>query len=271
MKVKKLIEIRQQSNNFAKMLGIKDSTTHPQSFVGKYPMRDKRTGEWITGLTEEEEVTLGKRLKKDLSVNSEFWESLYILLVDRTNKVVFNLDNPLDEIKYKCALANKYFAPTKEDLKEEPYHGMDCYLYIYDPEADLKRENDLRNLRDEASSLIFAMQHQKEKMLYCLAKTGKMTNSLWSEGVFLKGLRTHLDGLVKKEGLEHFIKILKTPNLTLQVEYDCERAKGSHIKYINGMYVFGALQFGSKWDSVIEHFQKNEEDFALLQAEFAGV
>lgn len=268
---KKLIEIRQQSNNFAKMLGIKDVTTHPQSFVGKFPMRDKRTGEWITGLTDEEIETLGKRLKKDLTVNSDFWETLYILLVDRNNKVAFNLDNPMEYIKYKCALANKYFAPTKEDLKEEPYHGMDCYLYVYDPEGDLKRENELRSLRDEASSLILAMQHQKEKMLYCLAKTGKMTNSLWSEGVLLRGLRTHLDGLAKKEGLEQFVKILKTPNMTLQVEYTCERAKGKEIKYVNGMYVFGALTFGSKWESVIEHFTKNEEDFALLQAEFAGL
>lgn len=266
---KKVIEIRQSANKFAKMLGQKDFTTHPESYVGKYPKRNTN-GDWITGLSEDEAETYGKRLKKDLSINSEFWEDLYILLVNRTNKVLFNMDNPLDAVKFKCAIANKYIAPTLEDLKEEDYHKSDCYLYVYDEVGDFERESTLRELRQEAITLIFTMKNQKEKMLYILAKTGSMTNSEWTSGILHKGLSNHLEKITKKEQLTSFIELLKSDNLTLSIEYYVNKAKGKEIKIKDGIFYFGNITFGSRWDDVVKHFKKNEQDFELLVSEFAG-
>jgi len=270
----KIIQVKQKANLFARGLRqvdertgkLADFTTHPNSIRSYFP-RKGQNGDWITGLTDKEAEDLGKRLKKDLTPSSDFWESLEIKLVNRTSEVTFNLDNPLQFIQYKCAIANKFLAENLEQLKEPDFYVNDSFLYVYDPEGETKRENSLRELKDECTALIFNMRTQKEKMFYILAKTGAVVNESWTPGILYKNLSLHLEGLKKQEQLEMYKEILTTDNEKLQVEYLVKKAFGKEITFLNGQWVFGGNSLGSNKDNVIQAFIKKPDLFVLLQEE----
>ena len=186
----KIIRVKQKANGFAKGLSVdKDFTTHPNSIRIFYP-RLNSSGEWITGLTEKEAEEYGKKLRKDLSPTSEFWETLEIKLVNKTAEVVFNLANPLQFVTYKCAVAvgNDFLANNLEELKEPRFYSKDSFLYVHDPEGDVRRENVVRELRAECTALLFEMRTQKERMFYILAKTGSVVNESWTPGILYRNL-----------------------------------------------------------------------------------
>lgn len=273
---KQIVYIKQSSNLFAK--GLKQHTdsgeqltTHPNSFRFYFPRKNAK-GEWITGLTKEEAEHYGKILGEDLSPYSSFWENFLIQLILRREDIFFNLKNPLDYIKYKCSLANRFIAPSKDDLKEGLYHEEQCILYVDNPEEDLRKENEIAELKDEITSKIFLMKAQKEKMFLILAKTGKIVNETWGESLLYKMLRSYVEELgSNKEKLSELLKILDTDNYTLQVEYTVNKAltfsKKQIIKITNNQYVFGDKILGTKKSKVIEYFMKDEGMFQLLMEE----
>lgn len=270
----KIIQVKQKANLFAKGLNqidektgkLADFTTHPNSIRSYYP-RKSQNGEWITGLSEKETEEYGKRLRKDLTPSSEFWESLEMRLVNKTVEVTFNLDNPLQFIQYKCAIANKFLAENIEQLKEPAFYISDSFLYVYDPEGDIKRENGLRELKDECTAIIFNMRTQKERMFYILAKTGAVVNESWTPGILYKNLSLYLDGMKKTEQLENYKEILTTDNESLQIEYLVKKSFGKEITFMNGQWVFGGNSLGSSKDKVFETFTKKPDLFVLLQEE----
>lgn len=270
----KIIQVKQKPNQFAKSLNQTDAktgktvdfTTHPNSIRIFYPRRGQN-GDWVTGLSEKETEEYGKKLKKDLTATSDFWESLEMRLVNKMSEVTFNLDNPLQYIQYKCALANKFLAENVEQLKEPDFYLNDSFLYVYDPEGDVKRENVLRELRDECTALIFNMRTQKEKMFYILAKTGAVVNETWTPGILYRNLSLYLEGLKKAEQLEKYKEILTSDNEALQVEYLVNKAFGKQVTFMNGQWVFGGNSLGSSKDKVIDTFIKKPDLFILLQEE----
>lgn len=239
-----------------------DFTTHPNSIRVYSPSKNQK-GEWITGLTEEEEIRLGKILNKDLSVYSDYWKSLEIYLVNRTSLVTFNLSNPEQYIRYKCALANKFLAETKEQLKEPDYTKDNCFLYVYDPEGDAKRRSELQELRDECTSLIYATKGNKEKQMYLCAKLGMVVHTDYSSSFYYNMLTSHLNNLKKAEALTKFKDVLSTDNQTLFVEFTVNRQKNKAIKYQNEQWVFGNALIG-KTDKLYDFFIKDEDMFMLL-------
>lgn len=239
-----------------------DFTTHPNSIRVYSPQKNVR-GEWITGLTEEEETKFGKILNKDLSVHSDYWKSLEIYLVNRTSLVTFNLSNPEQYIRYKCALANKFLAETKEQLKEPEYTKDNCFLYVYDPEGDAKRRSELQELRDECTSLIYATKGNKEKQMYLCAKLGMVVHTDYTSSFYYNMLTSHLANLSKTEALTKFKNVLSTDNQTLFVEFTVNKQKNRAIKYQNEQWVFGNTIIG-KTDKLYDFFIKDEDMFMLL-------
>lgn len=68
--------------------GAKDALT---AFYDKYGAR-------ITGLTKEDEETLGKEFKKDLSPSSSFWDDFKITMTSK--ELILNTEKPEDLLKY---------------------------------------------------------------------------------------------------------------------------------------------------------------------------
>lgn len=274
---KSIVFIKQTHSSFSR--GVIKQTTdtgdvfalHPNSFRFYYP-RKNRKGQWITGLTEDETKKYSDILGIDLNPYSSFWETYRMVLISGRTEITFNLNNPEEYIKYKCALANKYIAEKRDDLMEGIYHEEGCFLYVDDPEGDLRKENELAELKDEITSKIFLMKNQKEKMFLILSKTGKIVNESWNEGLLYKMLRSHVEECNNnKEKLQHFLDILEIDNYTLQVEYNVNKALTSNkkqvIKIVNGQYIFGDKVLGSNKAKAIEYFMKNEDMFQLLLEE----
>jgi hypothetical protein len=215
-----LVEIRQRANSFTRQLkSDQDFTMHPKSFKMFSPRKNQITDEWITGLTKEEEVKFGEKLRKDLSPTSDYWRDLSIMLVNGKTPITFNLNNTEQLIRYKCAVANDEIAESKDQLDDPEYKINDCFLYVYDPIGDVERESLLEVIKDEITALILRMRLQKEKSMLVCAKMNIPFNEEYTATQFYQMLKTKLKSLVKMEHLEKFKEVLESPMDSLHVEY----------------------------------------------------
>ena len=260
----KVIEVKQKANLFARSLNNdKDFTTHPSSFR-RYSPRKNTNGEWVTGLTVEEAIEYGNKIKKDLSPNSDYWETIDILLVDGMKSITFNMNNIEQAIRYKCAIGNKFLAETKEQLNDPEYKVNDSFLYVYDPIGDVERENVLQEIKDETTSLIHAMKSQKEKMMCICAKLNIPFNDTYTAPLFYQMLSRHKSNLKKMEHLEKLRDVLQTPQDILHIEYEVNKNMGKAITMINTQWTFANKVIGNTKAKVLEFFLKNEDMFFLL-------
>lgn len=99
------------------------------------PLYDE-TGTIVTGLTTEDEKRLGEALKKDLTVNSDYWHDYKIIMTDR-DKTLY-IDTPEGELAYKFILAHKKVANSELDRFNWPY--ADYMIYNEEGEAKVKNE-----------------------------------------------------------------------------------------------------------------------------------
>lgn len=82
-----------------------------------------QAGVLVTGLTSEQEERLGKILKRDLSIYSDFWNDYGIVMTERD--LILDTDNPEDEVRY--ALLSHHFAVKKSKTDKNPYAKYEIY------------------------------------------------------------------------------------------------------------------------------------------------
>lgn len=78
--------------------------------IGTYLLRN---GSLYTGLKIEDEERLSKRLRIDLSPNSDFWTTFYIKVGSKD--IVLNIDDPIEELKYLFLKSHKNIASSLRD------------------------------------------------------------------------------------------------------------------------------------------------------------
>lgn len=94
------------------------------------------TGSIVTGLTDEQAVTLGAKIKKDLSPSSTFWRDFAIIMTEKEKE--FNLDNPEHEVAYYLMLAHMRVANSETERHNWP--AADYIIYNEESEAKAKNE-----------------------------------------------------------------------------------------------------------------------------------
>jgi len=146
------------------------------------------------------------------------------------------------------------------------YKINDTFLYVYDPIAEIEKENLLQEVKDETTSLIYNMRTQKEKMMLICAKLNLSFNEEYSAGMFYKILKAYQESLKKPEHFQKLKEVLTTPNDILHVEYTVTKQleHNKSIKVVNGQWVFNNKVVGSTKSEIIKYFLKHEDMFMLL-------
>lgn len=106
------------------------------TYLGSY---FTRSGRLYTGLTDEKEQDLSKKLGFDLSAGSPFWETFFIRL--DSNDLILRLDDPFDELRYLFLKGHKRVASSLSDNKP----GADYVLINKETEAnDVNKKNKIK-------------------------------------------------------------------------------------------------------------------------------
>ena len=99
-----------------------------------------------TGLTKEDEVRLGEKLKKDLTATSEFWHDFRIVMIGEKEKT-FNTVSPIQELEVLFLKSHKRIAKS---LLEK--NAMADY-YIVDERAEAQETNNKSSVKIKANRL----------------------------------------------------------------------------------------------------------------------
>lgn len=119
----------------------KDSFARPITIE---PLVSLRTGQYSTGLTEEEQKALEEKTGFDLSpifINEKshpFWDSktAQVKLEHKTN--VFNTDRPIDEIKVKILKASDLIANSMKEYEEGKFPNALFVIFDEKEEVEVK-------------------------------------------------------------------------------------------------------------------------------------
>jgi hypothetical protein len=190
------------------------------------------------------------------------------MLVNGKTPITFNLNHTEQLIRYKCAVANKEIAESKDQLDDPDYKVNDCFLYVYDPIGDVERESVLEIIKDEITGLISGMRLQKEKSMLVCAKMNIPFNEEYTATQFYQMLKAKLKSLKRIEHLEQFKSVLQLPMDSLHVEYLVNKEIGKSIKMVNTQWTFADKVLGNTKAKVIEYFIKDEGMFSLLSDEY---
>lgn len=224
----KVIEIRQIASSSAKTVradikgkeaGYGEFTAFPNSVRSFVPMR-KADSTFITGLTSAEETELGKILGQDLSPTSSFWETFRIYYAMPNGSMQWDLQKPIERLRYKVALANKLLAPDEETLRDDPdYIKLNVHYYVFDEDQQEAKVSALNEIKDEISALLHKSRNNREKLLYLCSGLNKFVTSGMKAESLYNLLHAEKEKLKKFEALERFRDFLKSTPERLQAIY----------------------------------------------------
>lgn len=224
-------------------------------------------GRFVTNLDEEaftvtsekfEEVkalreSLSKRIGKDLSGTSKFWEDFEIRILSDKPKV-FNTENPMDVVSLAVLIANRYVAPDKESANTVEY--KDAQYYAYTEEGEVSEEMSARKQRDKALGELLTISENKEKMLlYGQYLEGLKYTSKLTVDTLYKMLRAYIEDK-ELSNSKKFLQAIKEPVEKLQVKAIVDKALKQRLiaKTSIGnkqfVYQYGQVTIGSELEEV---------------------
>jgi len=75
----------------------------------------RANGRKYTGLSDEDEERLSKKLSLDLNPTSDFWNTFFIRMSDKP--LMLDISDPVDELKYLFLKSHKLIAPSLQEKK----------------------------------------------------------------------------------------------------------------------------------------------------------
>lgn len=253
-----MVEIKQYSPN-------NNLTLFPRS--GRwYMVRHKENGEFITGLSQEQEERLGKQIGENLSTTSPYWKD-YLMkfhLPDLTMKVD---DKTADgEIFLTVAQANRLLAPDLDTYLEDMKYKNNTIFYIHDVEKQEKVKFKFLSLKAETTKLVHDMRNDKDKMLFILYKLGRyVLSTLPTEGLY-NMMIAELEKRTKFHQMEEFKNVLSIKNEELQAYYYAKQAIKMNIIRFSGdtkMYTFQDKAIANNEEGVIKELSKKPNELTL--------
>jgi hypothetical protein len=147
----------------AKYIGAKEYATPKTGKDGKIITGVDENAFAIIASSEPEEVKkkqsqikkvreeLERQLNVDLTPSSDYWEKFFIVLEDERQ---LDEKNPLDNLHERFLLANRYVAPSRQAIEEDPEY-YNCLFYIHrDKEETAKRASGQRKVDKATAKLV---------------------------------------------------------------------------------------------------------------------
>ena len=186
---------------------------------------------------------LSKKLRKDLSPTSTFWDNFQVK-INTNSDLVLSRINPLDVIKYHVLIANGYVAPSKEQAGDTRYLAASYYCHNDEVEASKNVSN--RKLIDKAKAEITKIADNKE-MLYIIGSylEGTRYKKTMSPNTLYIMLSDYIEDKKNPENIQNFLNAAKLSVEDLQYKVTVETAiRKKIIKYKDGQYYRGGVNLG---------------------------
>lgn len=263
-----IYSIKQAPDDFASSLGLDnyDRSRMPGCF-DMYQAAKDATGRYITGLTPEEVQTLSTPAM-DLSDTSPYWEKFAVVIKSDENKIL-DSDKVLDYISYKLLVANKYVAPSKEDLDSYDFANASYYFYN-EPEEDARRITGMKK-KDSAKSVLLKMADDKEKMLlYGQYLEGIKYTERLKEATLYRMLSEYIDE--SEDNIKSFLDATSKSPHELQAKIIVDKAlkkkliRKSQVGKNKYVYQYGQVTLGSTIEDVYNNLINNTEFAPELEA-----
>lgn len=242
-----------------------------------------RDGKTLTGFDEnaidvisieddKEREKIQKQIKKDrkeletllgieLSVSSSFWDKFFVILTDE--EIVLDPSNPMDKVKEKFLVANRYVAPSEDAIyNDERYNN--CIFYMYREEEEMTKKVQKQKRKDKAKSKLFLLQEDNPNKLKTLAAYifGFNIQADMSPEKAYEKLTEYLevsDEKLQKTNIDQFLAAVDLTQDEMMVKLILDKAVRKRIiTQKSGIYRRGDKILGNSYEETISNLKSVE-------------
>lgn len=214
-----------------------------------------------------EREELEKLLGVDLAPNSDFWNNYFVILSDE--EITLDPSNAADRVKERFLVANRYVAPSEEDiLTDEDFQN--CIFYLYrDVEETSRRATKQKDI-DKAIAKLYTLQEDNPNKLKTIASYifGYNANTDVSVDHAYDKLSDFVktkDDKAQKANIKRFLEANDKTIEEMQTKLILDRAVSKGIvKARGGIYRRGDIILGNTYEETIENLASVEMANELL-------
>lgn len=229
-------------------------------------MEDGKAKKDLQSSIKKERENLERLLGVSLEPGSTYWNEYYITLDDE--EVDLDSSNPLDKVKERFLIANRYVAPSFEAIEnDEDYHNT--IFYIYREVEETTKSVEKTKLEDKAKAKLYLLQEENPNKLKLLASyiLGFAFNGDFNvESAYLK-LRDFIETVdknKKKINVKAFLDVVDKAPEELMTKIILDKAIKKHIiTSRKNIYRRGELLLGNSYDEALEYFMSVENSAEL--------
>jgi hypothetical protein len=211
-----------------------------------------RSGRIYTGLTKEDEVRLGEKLRIDLLPTSPFWSTFHIKL--GVKDLILDISDPYDELRYIFLRGHKRVADGLADKKPTANY------VIVNEESEAKEENKRNQLRRRALRELDKLSIGD--MRKCLRILGNKADEVSNEVV-----EQRLNNIVETNPLTFLEKWVD--NKTKETEFLVQDAVAKNVIRKNkNVYKYGTDIIGQSLEGTVSYLDNPANQdlrFAITQ------
>lgn len=230
-------------------------------------MEDVTEKKKIQAQIRKEREELEKLLGVELHPQSSFWDEFYIVLSDE--EITLDPANPLDRLKEKYLVANRYVAPNREAIdNNEDFLG--CIFYMHRETEENSKKVSKQRLKDKARAKLFLLYEENSAKLKIVASYifgYNLQADINVEQAYIK-LTEFIDEKeerLQKKNIETFIAAAdKTPE-EMMTKLILDKAIKKHIIIgRKNIYRRGEIILGNSYDEALAYLSSVENSGELV-------
>lgn len=208
---------------------------------------------------------LEKLLGKDLRPEAEYWSEFLVVLED---ELILDPLNPLDQLIERFLVANRYVAPSLEEIKNNDTYS-NCIFYLFREEEEIVRSAEKQKLKDKAISRLYILNEDDPSKLkivasYIFGFDAKIDLSVEQAYVKLKELLEVGDEQEQKKNIEKFLEACKkSPEEILRKQIFDKAIKKRIITSKGNIYRRGDEVYGNNYEEALEFLSLPEHSGEL--------
>lgn len=244
--------------------------THCETWL--VPHKNAQTGQRQTGLNEDQERDLEKRLRMPVGTlskyNEDYWAN-YKIKVQKEGRI-FSLDNPKDELDVLVLRANKFVSNSQQEVLDSPTAMF--YLSSVEKEAEVNNASE-KNERMAIKKFgqLSATEMTDVLNVYSLL-TGRSGKLKITKDTAVDLIETTLYNKVKEDPTE-FLRIIEDPQFKTRVLID--RLVSSKVLMRSGAkyVVYGGDTIGATLQDTIDYLEDpyNQEVLISLKSKLHAI
>jgi hypothetical protein len=248
-----------------KYVGAKEYATPKVGRDGKVVTGVDEHSLEITMLGEKEAKTKSAEIKKlrenlekvlnvDLKPDSSFWNEFMIVLED---EITLDPLNPRDKLHELFLVANRYVAPSLEEIKNSENYANSMF-YLYRQEEEITKKAKRQRDKDKATARLFNLNEDdpnKLKMIasYLFGFDAKSDISLEEAYIKLKDFLDASDEDAQKKNIEAFLEACqKSPETILTKQIFDKAIKKRLITSRGNVFRRGDEVYGNNYEDALD-------------------